>query len=165
MSAPPPMAVAMATPIQAIPTQQVNSTIPSPDTTSVLADPLVSNVLNELEKVATSNMPQPSQPIVQPPTVPQMHMPVMPPSYATLPYAPPPQESKTSSMVNMTNLKQVGVAMLLSVVLFQANFLFPSIYQKFEKLSFLRAYDLLVRVALFGILLYVILTFVPIVKA
>lgn len=175
MSLPNQTAVAMATPIQAIPVQQGVSSMS--DTTAILSDPIVSNVLNDMEKSATATVapnsvqapmthththtPQVHQPMLVPPT---SQMLSVPPSYASLPFAPPVQEAK-SVWIHVDNLKQVGLAMVLSFILFQPNFLLPSLYNQFQRISFLRAYDLLVRVALFGMLLYVVLTYVPIIKS
>lgn len=155
-SIPPQQSIAMATPIQTLPLQG-KQTAPSQsqESSADLADPMVADVLNEMEKEVSyakqSNLAPPVYP-----SSPQLYPLAPPPSIPSMQYG-----VLKKDWIHMDNLKRALVCMLLSAVLFNQSWIFPSIYRRIERLSFLESYDFYIRVFLFGMFLYVLLTYVP----
>jgi hypothetical protein len=148
----PAQPIAMATPIQTLPVQGQGHG----QATTDMSDPLVSDVLNEMEK-EVQNATQPSMNVSSFLAQAQMNHPVIP----SLPTMAFPSATKSSSWIHMDNLKRVVVCMLLSFVLFNPSWLFPHLYQRYDRLHFLQNYDMMVRVVLFGMFLYILWTYVP----
>lgn len=116
-------------------------------------DDMVSAVLEDMEKEMAASEPPKKQVQFQQQAQPTYR--VVPPEY----FSPPPPASWMT--IDMENLKQAGVIMVLSFLIFQPN-LTNIIYEKLPKLSILASYDLFVRAALMGVFFYIILTHVRI---
>lgn len=144
-----PPQIAMATPIQTLPAPSTNASNGPTD----MSDPLVSDVLNEMEKEVQSAK-QPSQMMAQ---YNQASMPSIP----TVPTMAFPSYPAKKEWIHTENLKRVTICMLLSFVLFNPSWIFPQLYERYYRLNFLQSYDMIVRVVLFGIFLYILWTYVP----
>lgn len=142
----------MATPIQTLPTNQGNVQAHTTD----MSDPLVSDVLNEMEKEVQSAK-QSSGPFASHQMQGFQNLPQAP----ALPVMAYPSIPSKKEWIHVDNLKRVAVCMILSFVLFHPSWIFPQLYERFYRLNFLQSYDMFVRIFLFGLFLYVILTFVP----
>lgn len=118
-------------------------------------DDMVSAVLEDMEKEMAASEPPKKQVQFQQQAQPTYQYMVAPPEYLS----PSPQASWMT--IDMENLKQAGVIVVLSFLIFQPN-LTNIIYEKLPKLSILASYDLFVRAALMGVFFYIILTHVRI---
>lgn len=152
MSQPIAPSIAMATPIQTLPPQGGASEGPTD-----MSDPLVSDVLNEMEKeVQTAS--HPNGPIHH--LTSQMNSMAIPSPTPMVPMMAFPTSNK-KEWIHMDNLKRVALCMLLSFILFHPTWIFPQLYERFHRFTFLQTYDQMIRVVLFGLFLYVLLTYVP----
>jgi len=150
----PPQQVAMATPMHSLPANQQGG--------NEASDPLVADVLNEMEKeVAKASMP-PAYATKPAPQQPQqfqqngngnaMAMPQLP--YHSMSTAP-----ANRGWWDIDMAKKVLVAMVLSYVLFQPALIFPYLYNRFETIHRFRSYDTILRALLFGSILYAVFVY------
>lgn len=162
-----PTSLPLATPIQKLP---VSTGAPpsAPD------DPSVTDVLNEMESVVSMAKNYQEHPLPNGgrgegtgihsalPNYPHSQSNMQYPSMAmAMEYG---ASTPTTSWMHLhtDNGKRAAVAMLLALMLFYPSGLFPGVYHRIARLSFLENYDLFVRIFLLGVFFYILLTYVPI---
>lgn len=166
----PPQSVAMATPIQTLSPQGqgqgVGITSGGANPTD-LSDPLVSDVLNEMEKEVNQARQQSSALHSQGHGMNGLSASIasMPsaPTLASMPFPGTSLKNTASSVqwIHVSHLKVAVICMVFSYIIFNPSGILPSLYYRFSKLNFLESYDLFVRIFLLGVFLYVLLTYVP----
>ena len=135
----------MSTPVNSLPVAETSAP-------PLSNDPIVTDVLEEMEReVSAAQYHVQDQPLKQQQLPPQQVYNSYG-NYQAPMLMPPYIKNQSGSWINTTNMQMAIFASIIAVIILIPNISF--LYEKFEKLSVVKSYEMIIRVVLLALVLY-----------